>query len=205
MLSTDDAEACETWLQRHMYVEEAVPFVLLGLDCEWVANFNGSDVPGGVSVVQLASATHCMVFSLGRGMPELLRRTLLDPRVLKVGKGLASDWRLLSSLLRPTDAPPASPVERSTARWIERWGWFELCDFLPFSSDHASMDSLSRTFLGSSYALKGSVDHSQWDRWPLTAEQVHYASSDACVIVDVLLAVADRERREVACLTSEDK
>lgn len=182
-------------MRRHVYGNRSTVAVL-GLDCEWVANFDGGGVQRGVSVVQLASATDCMVFSLCRGMPELLRRTLLDPRVLKVGKGLAEDWKLLSSRLHPGLVQAGTPAETSSARWIERWGWFELCDFLPFSSEHASMDSLSRTFLGSIYALKGTVDHTQWDQWPLTAEQVHYASSDACVIIDVLLAAADRERRE---------
>ena len=54
------------------------------------------------------------------------------------------------------------------------------------------MDAMSRTFLGVGYAFKGTVDHTGWAVWPLSVEQLDYAASDACILVDVLLAITRR-------------
>ena len=66
---------------------------ILGIDCEWV--------PGTkeVSVIQLATEHACLVFSLaaaGGGLPAALKGVLVDSDVVKVGKALATDVKLLA-------------------------------------------------------------------------------------------------------------
>lgn len=167
---------------------------LLGLDCEWAG-----EAQKRISILQLATESHCLVYSLREEgeLPELLREVLVDASAaIKVGKALTDDWKLLS----PQLGTVSEATDRLTA--MEALGWYELTDFLPLSSENAPMDAISRTYLRRSYKLKGTVDHMLWNSWPLSREQVNYAASDVCIIVDVLRATVEHERSHAAAMSS---
>ena len=211
--ASDRPEACDAWVDEHVLkpspehvlppqrpgavsaggaAEGARSGVVVALDCEWVP---GED---RVSVVQLATASHCLVASITAGLPPRLRQALLDRGVSKVGKGLSEDWRRLAPVLLP-DSHPADGAGgvggAGGAVHFGEHGWHDLADFLPYHLE-PSMDALSRMMLRRGYSLKGTVDHGRWSKWPLPSEQLNYAAMDACVIYDVLQAIAAREVAE---------
>ena len=60
-------------------------------------------------------------------------------------------------------------------------------------SSFLSWRSWVSLLLRRSFGFKGSVDHGAWARWPLSDAQRAYAAADACVVADLVVAIAERE------------
>ena len=73
--------------------------------------------------------------------------------------------------------------------------WAEVADFTPYHDRLCALTALTTAFLGRTYTLKDSVDHSAWDAWPLSDTQRAYAAGDVCAVADVVAALSTAEWR----------
>ena len=220
VLATDNADKCNQWVLQHVLkdssssssrssssIESGTPgwrhavwrdsnsprVRAVAIDSEWDASASSSSP----SIIQVATRTACLVAFLPRGshLPAQLRALLRSSSVAKVGKDLRQDWVIISPLLRSRDESASrgggSRGGQHTSGWsANTCGWCELADFTPYHMRMCSMDALTRAWLGRAYELKGSVDHERWGTWPLSQEQLAYASGDVCAVIDVVHAAA---------------
>ena len=164
------------WVRASMGTQGREGARVVGLDCEWTSRSQG------VSLLQLATERGCLLaHGAALGSTELIG-LLADPSVAKVGKDLREDWPRLRRTLAALCPTQPLAASRHTA------GWHELVDFMPFHTQRASLSALTTAFLGSTYDMKGTVDHNEWDRWPIPERMRTYAAADVCAVIDVLLA-----------------
>ena len=213
VLVTNLVSETDRWVREHALGQQGMSRVV-AFDSEWQPN---GDEAEGVTLVQLATEDACLLVHGdavrgSRALRELLRST----SVLKVGKDLREDWRRLRPLLlddsfTDTTRPRSHEITRDhghnsaeitvttrvNSAEASVAGWVELVSFLPLHDQTASLDELTRTFLGVEYTMKGTVNHETWGVWPLSEPMRSYAAADVCAVMDVLQAV-ERMRREEA-------
>jgi hypothetical protein len=194
VLATNLVGETDRWVREHALGQPGMIRVV-ALDTEWQPS--GAEEEG-VALVQLATEDACLLVHGdavrgSRALHELLRST----SVLKVGKDLREDWRRLRPLLLGESIMAECMLGETIMAEASAAGWVELVSFLPLHDQTASLDELTRTFLGVKYTMKGTVKHEAWGAWPLNEQMRSYAAADVCVVMDVLQAV-ERMRREEA-------
>jgi hypothetical protein len=194
VLATNLVGETDRWVREHAFGKPGMSRVV-ALDTEWQPS--GAEEEG-VALVQLATEDACLLVHGdavrgSRALHELLRSTT----VMKVGKDLREDWRRLRPLLLGETIMAECMLGETIVGEASAAGWVELVSFLPLHDQTASLDELTRTFLGVEYTMKGTVKHEAWGAWPLHEQMRSYAAADVCVVMDVLQAV-ERMRREEA-------
>ena len=145
----------------------------VGLDIEWKPQFK-SKKDGGVenktAVLQLAIESSSLVFqlyNLGRP-PNVLVSVLKDERILKVGSGILQD---ATKLKKDTGLKCIGLVD--TQKLAKEVGMSE--------SQKLGLKALAKDLLGIELEKPKAVAMSNWEKFPLTVEQIHYAALDAWV------------------------
>ena len=167
---TTDPIEVEAWLRNNV-IDCSAPAV--GLDIEWKPQLK-SKKNGGVenkaAVLQLAIESSSLVFqlyNLGRP-PNVLVSVLKDERILKVGSGILQD---VAKLKKDTGLKCIGLVD--TQKLAKEVGMLE--------SQKLGLKSLAKSLLGIELEKPKSVTMSNWENFPLTVKQIHYAALDAWV------------------------
>ena len=167
---TTDPIEVEAWLRNNVIDCSARA---VGLDIEWKPQFK-SKKDGGVenktAVLQLAIESSSLVFqlyNLGRP-PNVLVSVLKDERILKVGSGILQD---VTKLKKDTGLKCIGLVD--TQKLAKEVGMLE--------SQKLGLKSLAKYLLGIELEKPKSVTMSNWENFPLTVKQIHYAALDAWI------------------------
>lgn len=145
----------------------------LGFDMEWRPELENAEQRNSVALIQLCSATTCLLFHMLElaAMPPVLRALLEDPHVVKVCHGFeASDRHRLQSQF---GVSPCSFVD--TASLARQLGCMR-CGLKTLVNDHFYPLYLDKTLATSDWAA-------DW----LTPDQIVYAATDAWVTRELYL------------------
>lgn len=167
---TVDPVEAEVWLRNNIIdcSAEAV-----GFDIEWKPQFV-SKKKGGVehktAVLQLGVESSCLVLHLHnmKSPPKLLRTILEDKKIFKVGSGIVPD---ATKLKRDTGLLCKGMVD--TQKMAKSVG-------IPVSQK-LGLKALAERFLGVNLEKPNYVSRSNWEKYPLTIRQIHYAALDAWI------------------------
>lgn len=170
MVYTRDPIEVEAWLRNNVIDCSAQA---IGLDIEWKPQLKAKK-DGGVenktAVLQLAIESSSLVFqlyNLGRP-PNVLVSVLKDKRILKVGSGILQD---VTKLEKDTGLKCIGLVD--TQKLAKEVGMSE--------SQKLGLKALAKDLLGIELEKPKAVSMSNWQKFPLTIEQIHYAALDAWV------------------------
>ena len=167
---TVDPVDAEAWLRNNITDCSAQA---VGLDIEWKPQFV-SKKKGGVenktAVLQLGVESSCLVLHLGnmKALPQSLRVILTDRKILKVGSGILQD---VAKLKRDTGLICKGIVD--TQKMAKSVG--------AKSSQKLGLKALAERFLGINLEKPKAVSRSNWEKYPLTIRQIHYAALDAWI------------------------
>ena len=167
---TVDSVEAEAWLRNHVIDSSAQA---VGFDIEWKPQYV-SKKKGGVenktAVLQLAVENSCLVLHLCnmKSPPKLLRSILNDKRILKVGSGILQD---VVKLKRDTGLICLGMVD--TQKMAKSMG-----AKAPWK---LGLKALAEHFLRINLEKPKSVSRSNWEIYPLTIRQIHYAALDAWI------------------------
>ena len=167
---TTDPVEVEAWLRNNVIdcFAEAV-----GFDIEWKPQFK-SKKKGGVenktAVLQLAVESSCLVchFYYIRTPPKVLASVLSDEKISKIGSGILQD---VAKLKKDTGLKCIGLVD--TQKMAKSIGIPE--------SQKLGLKSLAKGLLGIEIEKPKSVAMSNWEKFPLTFRQIHYAALDAWI------------------------
>lgn len=154
----------------------------LGLDIEWNVSYNGS--AQRTALLQICSPSLVLVLhlsSMGTQLPPLLKSILEDPTIIKTGVAIKND---ALKLQRDFQIHTRNALELSNLAKLaqpERWKDRKYL---------ISLRDLTRTYLGRRLR-KDAVRISNWEKYPLTKEQIEYAASDTFVSLEVLRAISE--------------
>ena len=172
---------------------------VVGLDCEW-RPFRGGELPTRVALLQVGTADGAFLFDLVRlfggapggapGLPAggpaeatcpaaraLLGGLLADPAVAKVGFGFSEDLRRLRESYPGWDLPATVPSLRELRPPRGGGG----------GGASSSLSALVCLHLGR--PLDKRMQTSDWQRRPLSPDQLAYAAVDACCLVALARAL----------------
>lgn len=167
---TIDPVEVEAWLKNKIIDCSAQA---VGLDIEWKPQFV-SKKKGGVenktAVLQLGVEGSCLVLHLCRmkSTPTLLKNLLRNRKILKVGSGILQD---VTKLRRDTGLRCEGMMD--TQKMAKSMG-------IPVSQK-LGLKALANRFLGIDLEKPKSVSMSNWEKYPLTLKQIHYAALDAWI------------------------
>lgn len=167
---TVDPVEAEAWLRNNIIDCSAQA---VGFDIEWKPQFV-SKKKGGVenktAVMQLGVENSCLVLQLCnmKSPPKLLRSILNDKKILKVGSGILQD---VTKLRRDTGMVIQGMVD--TQKMAKSMG--------PNAPQKLGLKSLAEHFLGINLEKPKYVSRSNWEKYPLTIRQIHYAALDAWI------------------------
>lgn len=152
-------------------VEEAVTRLreadLIGFDTETRPSFKKGQV-FNVALMQLSTTDVCFLFRLNRiGMPDVLKRILEDPDVMKIGLSTHDDFR---NLHKTFDFTPQGFVELQT--YVNHW---KIID--------KSLSKIYGILFGK--RLSKSQRLSNWEAEQLADSQQHYAALDAQACIHI--------------------
>lgn len=149
---------------------------VVGLDRESCPTGLHSGEDGRASLLQIASRSVIVLLdlrALNGAADELIASLLCDPKILKLGMGWGQDLETLSADY------PASDCYRCCSNLLEVTDLFSLVE-----SNVQQPVGLKRM---SCYCLHATLNKKQqtsnWNRRPLTPEQVDYAALDAYVLI----------------------
>ncbi|XP_015773659.1 PREDICTED: zinc finger protein 2-like isoform X1 [Acropora digitifera] len=160
----------EAWLRNNVIDCSAQA---VGFDIEWKPQFK-SKKDGGVenktAVLQLAIESSSLVFQLYNLEipPNVLVSVLKDERILKVGSGILQDVKKLN---KDTGLNCIGLVD--TQKLAKEVGVSK--------SKRLGLKALAKCLLGIELAKPNSVTRSNWENFPLTVKQIHYAALDAWI------------------------
>ena len=163
--------------QLQLLLDEPV----LGIDVEWRPTFVAGQAPHKVALVQISSATECVLVPVKhlRRLPPSLSRLLANPQVWKVGCGVGEDARKLE-----TDyglrCEPTVELGNVAVRMQGTDG--VAFPFLPAGEKLCPGLRGLALALGHDLAKPKSVSRSNWERRPLTDVQQRYAALDAYAV-----------------------
>ncbi|XP_015773649.1 PREDICTED: zinc finger protein 37-like, partial [Acropora digitifera] len=142
-------------------------------DIEWKPQLKRKK-DGGIenktAVLQLATESSCLVFqlyNLGRP-PNDLVSVLKDERILKVGSGILQD---VTKLKKDTGLKCIGLVD--TQKLAKEVGMLE--------SQKLGLKALAKYLLGIELEKPRLLTRSNWENFPLTVKQIHYAALDAWI------------------------
>ena len=167
---TTDPIEVEAWLRNNVIDCSAQA---VGFDIEWKPQFiakKDGGVENKTAVLQLAIESSSLVFqlyNLGRP-PNVLVSVLKDERILKVGSGILQD---VTKLKKDTGLKCIGLVD--TQKLAKEVGMLE-CQKL-------GLKALAKYLLGIELEKPKSVTRSNWENFPLTVKQIHYAALDAWI------------------------
>ena len=181
---TTDPIEVEAWLRNNVIDCSAQA---IGLDIEWKPQFKRKK-DGGVenktAVLQLAIESSSLVFqlyNLGRP-PNVLVSVLRDERILKVGSGILQD---VTKLKKDTGLKCIGLVD--TQKLAKEVGMLE--------SQKLGLKSLAKYLLGIELEKPKSVTMSNWENFPLTVKQIHYAALDAWIGLKIYQSMKTMQRK----------
>ncbi|XP_044179707.1 uncharacterized protein LOC122961180 [Acropora millepora] len=181
---TTDPIEVEAWLRNNVIDCSAQA---IGLDIEWKPQFKRKK-DGGVenktAVLQLAIESSSLVFqlyNLGRP-PNVLVSVLKDERILKVGSGILQD---VTKLKKDTGLKCIGLVD--TQKLAKEVGMLE--------SQKLGLKSLAKYLLGIELEKPKSVTMSNWENFPLTVKQIHYAALDAWIGLKIYQSMKTMQRK----------
>ena len=167
---TTDPIEVEAWLRNNVIDCSAQA---IGLDIEWKPQLK-TKKDGGIenktAVLQLAIESSCLVFqlyNLGRP-PDVLVSVLKDERILKVGSGILQN---VTKLKKDTGLKCIGLVD--TQKLAKEVGMLE--------SQKLGLKALAKYLLGIELEKPKLVTRSNWENFPLTVKQIHYAALDAWI------------------------
>ncbi|XP_015773656.1 PREDICTED: zinc finger protein 28-like isoform X1 [Acropora digitifera] len=167
---TTDPIEVEAWLRNNVIDCSAQA---VGFDIEWKPQLKRKK-DGGIenktAVLQLATESSCLVFqlyNLGRP-PNDLVSVLKDERILKVGSGILQD---VTKLKKDTGLKCIGLVD--TQNLAKEVGMLE--------SQKLGLKALAKYLLGIELEKPKLVTRSNWENFPLTVKQIHYAALDAWI------------------------
>ena len=167
---TADPVEAEAWLRKNV-IDCATPAI--GFDIEWKPQFVSKKNGGKenkTAVLQLAVESSCLVLHLHqmKKQPKYLRSVLNSTKILKVGSGILQD---VVKLNQDTQLKCIGLIDTQTmAKSVG----------VPASSK-LGLKALAERFLGIHLNKPKSVSNSNWERFPLTIQQIHYAAFDAWI------------------------
>lgn len=140
------------------------------------------------SVISLASSElGCAVLHLAvlESLPDDLRTMLIHPRIIKVGRSVATDCAWLQA---DFNCRPSPILELSEAVKVR--------ELLPIGSG-TSLQDLVAVVLGLHLTKDDLLRKGDWDSAPLSPEQIAYAASDAYFGLRVWNAIVDKQAYNV--------
>ena len=153
----------------------------MGLDLEWNFTRAGSR---RTALLQICSPSLILIIHLSamsHRIPPLLRSILEDPNIIKTGVAIKND---ALKLQRDYAIDTRNVVELSNmVKLAQPKLWKDRAYLI-------SLRDLTRVYLGRRLR-KDSVRVSDWERYPLDADQIEYAASDTFASLEVLRAAAE--------------
>ena len=168
---TADPVKAETWLRNNIIDCSAQA---VGFDIEWKLQHAYKAKDGGenkTAILQLGVESSCMVLHLCnmKSPPKLLRSVLNDTTILKVGNAIRQN---VKKLQRDTGLTCKGTVD--TREMAQSMG--------ANAPPKLGLKALAGHFLGINLEKPKSVSRSNWERYPLTPRQIHYAALDAWIV-----------------------
>ena len=166
---TVDPVEAEAWLTNNIVDCSAE---VVGFDIEWKPQFV-SKKKGGVenktAVLQLGVESSCLVLHLRnmKAPPKLLSSILNDKKILKVGSGILQD---VAKLKRDKGLTCKGLVDTQ-----------KMAKSLGTASQKLGLKALAEHFFGINVEKPKSISRSNWEKYPLTIRQIHYAALDAWI------------------------
>ncbi|KAI3908813.1 hypothetical protein MKW98_029363 [Papaver atlanticum] len=170
---THTASVVDEWISKiYNDFHNKLNNLVVGLDCEWKANFEkGSNIQNRVAVLQLCVAHRCLIFQFRWRdyIPTSLYNFLNNEKFIFVGVGVDEDCDKLFddyglSVAKAIDLRPLA-VEKMKRKELKRSG----------------LKSLADTVLARDLPKPKKVTLSKWDADFLTYRQIQYACLDAFV------------------------
>jgi len=178
---TSEPREVDQWLQNNNIGSSFVPYTILGIDVEWKPVLGpraaaASVAEPDIALLQLATpwgsvllfhVCHCT----SPDIPEVLKRALLDPKVLKVGVGVLDD---VMKIHKKWGVRATSYIDLVDL-------WAEQKALLPaqIGPPRNSLLAFAQYFTGFPNWKKKHITLSNWERYRLTYEQQSYAAMDA--------------------------
>mmetsp|Transcript_1819 Transcript_1819/g.4553 ORF Transcript_1819/g.4553 Transcript_1819/m.4553 type:complete len:447 (-) Transcript_1819:1914-3254(-) len=204
VLTTKDPCIIERWLENHAHVgSDASPneysYTILGFDQESIAKPpwkpERASLPDGPATIQLSTPSSCIIIQLSRcgdgsslHAPDILRRIINDPRIIKVGVGIDDDALELYRWSKESfeGAHEGSSLGKNQQQIPQLWEMtsrFDLGCILPDKkpSLRSGIRELAQKILGVEVEKSKKLSMSNWGKRHLTLEQISYAARDAWV------------------------
>lgn len=192
VLTTKDPSIIERWLEDNVNNNNGNEYTILGYDQETIAKPpwmpERALLPDGPATIQLSTPTSCIIFQLslcGDGSaqfaPEVLRRVINNPKVIKVGVGLDDD---ALELYRWSKESQSSQNQQQLWEMTSR---LDIGCILGARNDRrAGLKELAQKVLGVNLLKSKKISMSNWGLRNLSLEQIHYAARDAWVSAAVI-------------------
>lgn len=192
---TSDPEVADTWATHVAQDVEARAgdaggaAGIIGLDCEWAAPWHrAAGVPDRLATLQLfyhgSAGRGALVFSvagLGGKLPPKLMELLSTDRIAKLGVNVAGD---ATRVVRDFGCPVKGLYDLSGLNKQAGTKVKKSISLEDVVRKHCPEDMhISK----SDAVLSKGVRTSNWEAWPLTAEQVEYAAKDAALGVQAFI------------------
>ena len=151
---------------------------VLGIDIEWKPNFRPGRAENRVALLQLASATRCVLVPIKHlpALPPSLATLLGSPHIWKVGCGVGGDAVKLAA-----DCGLACHATLEIGEVATRLQAAEGLTFPALADDERVRPGLAGLSLacGHELAKPKAISRSNWEARPLSARQQQYAALDA--------------------------
>lgn len=149
---------------------------IIGVDCEWKANFEKGSRPNKVSIIQIASDKKAFIFDLiklyeddPKALNGCFRRIMCSSNILKLGYNLQCDLHQLSQSYGELECFQSYEMLLDIQKL--------------FKETTGGLSGLSKKILGA--GLNKTRRISNWEQRPLSQNQKEYAALDAVVLVHI--------------------
>ena len=197
VLTTRDPRIIERWLNDHV---SADGYSILGYDQESIAKPpwkpERASLPDGPATMQLSTPSSCIIIQLSRcgdgsvlHAPDILRKVINNPKIMKVGVGLDDD---ALELYRWSKESYDTPQQQGDDKLWSMKSRFDLGCILPYNNNpgrRLGLRALALQVLGVEVLKSKKMSMSNWGKRHLDMGQIAYAARDAWVsaaIVDLL-------------------
>lgn len=190
VLTTKDTSVIERWLDDHIG-DTTDEFSVLGFDVESIAKPpwkpERASLPDGPATIQLSTPKSCIIIQLSRCgdgsalcAPDILRRVINNPRIIKVGVGIDDD---ALELYRWSKQSFENTRRNSEDQQLwEMRSRFDLgCILHRNPSRRSGIRELAHIILGAEVSKSKKLTMSNWGNRHLTIQQIAYAARDAWV------------------------